>query len=208
MSSKTKFPTAAALAVVRELMPLLMPQCVPGGPDGKPWFKVAGSLRRKKPEVGDIEIVYISAFGEVPDGLFTRDGNLFDAALEGLITNGVLAMRRNVNGGTAWGPSNKLAVHVASGIPIDFFSTTVPDFWSYLVCRTGSHENNIRIATAAHERGLKWLPTRGGMQVLNTALAGHALNRRDLHTGQVLRVMSEQDVYAFAGLPYLEPQAR
>lgn len=205
---KTKFPAAEAKEVVRELLPLIAPYALAGLNELEPWLKVAGSLRRRKTEVGDIEIVYVPRSGKVRDGLFEKDGNLFDAALEELILRRVISPRPNRNGQTAWGGKNKLAVHCASGIPVDFFATTCPDFWNYLVCRTGSAENNMRIATQAQSRGLKWLPSNGGFQVLDTALAGRALNRHDLRTGQVLPVRSERDCFELAGMNHLEPWER
>lgn len=208
---KTKFPREEALAVVRELLPLLRPCCaplVPTNPDSGTWFRIAGSLRRDKPEVGDIEIVYVPAFGEVKDGLFTKTGNLFDARLEELVLSRVLAMRPNKNGHFTWGQSNKLALHVASGIPIDFFATTIPCFYNYLVCRTGGKDSNLQIATSAQQRGLKWHPTHSGFEVTNAAQANHALGRNDLTIGRHVVVQREEDVFQIAGLPWLEPKDR
>lgn len=46
-----------------------------------------------------------------------------------------------------WGEKNKLAVHVRTGIPVDFFAATEANWWNYLVCRTGGEQNNIAIAS-------------------------------------------------------------
>jgi DNA polymerase/3'-5' exonuclease PolX len=206
--SKPRFPRSEALAVVRELLPFLLPSCEPGGPDGKPWLKVAGSLRRERVEVGDVEFVYVAAFGEVQDGLFFRQGNLFDAALEGLLARGVLAKRRNSQGSEMWGESNKLALHVASGVPIDFFATKTGRFFNYLVCRTGGKDNNTQIAMAAQNRGLKWHPYHGGFEVRNCDLARDLLGDATLYTGKLIPARTEEDVYALAGLPFLPPNKR
>lgn len=208
MNAKPRFPRAEALAVVRELLPVLLPACAPGGPDGKPWLKVAGSLRRERADVGDIEFVYVAAFGDVPDGLFSHRGNLFDSALNGLLSRGILAKRRNTRGSEMWGDSNKLAVHVASGIPIDFFATTEGRFFNYLVCRTGGKENNTQIALAAQERGLKWHPFHGGFEVRNGDLARVILEDESLYTGKLIAARTEADVYRLAGLPFLPPNRR
>lgn len=205
---KVKFPASIAKAVVRELLPELRPCCLAGGPDGEPWLKVAGSLRRKKAEVGDVEFVYVAAVGEVRRDLFVERGNVMDAKLEELITRGVLTMRRSASGSFSWGPQIKLAVHAASGLPLDFFATTAPRFFNYLVCRTGSKENNVRLAASAAERGLKWHPFHGGFEVVDLARAGRALERADMHTGQMVPARSEEEVFAIAGLAYLEPWER
>lgn len=208
MSDKQRFAASKALAVVRELLPALTPCCVPNGPEGRPWLKVAGSLRRKKAEVGDIEFVYVPEFGDVQNGLFSECGNLFDAALENLILQRIIAPRPNKNGVTAWGGKNKLAVHVASGIPIDFFATTVRDFWNYLVCRTGGAKTNLKIAMAAQERGLKWHNTASGFSITDADKANAALGRQDITLGRFLVVNEERDVFTFTGLPWLEPHQR
>ena len=51
MSGKQKFPRAAALAVAKELCDALKPLAEK--------LIVAGSLRRRKQEVGDVEIVFV-----------------------------------------------------------------------------------------------------------------------------------------------------
>lgn len=207
-SVKQKFPAAGAKEVVRELLLPLAPCALAGLNELEPWLKVAGSLRRRKAEVGDIEIVYVPREGKVRDGLFEKDGNLFDEALEDLIVRRIIAPRPNKNGQTAWGGKNKLAVHCASGIPVDFFATTVPCFWNYLVCRTGGKDNNIEIASSAHHRGLQWNPYHTGFEVVNAALANHALGRRDLTVRSHVVARSERDVFTLAGLEYLEPWER
>jgi DNA polymerase/3'-5' exonuclease PolX len=207
---KTRFPAEAAKVVVRELLAVLTPE-FELMPDGARWVKVAGSLRRKRPEVGDIELVYVPRRGPVPSGLFMEEGNRVDWMLGDLIARGVIAPRPNRNGQVMWGEKNKLAVHRTSGIPIDFFATTIPAFWNYLVCRTGSAETNQRIAQNAQERGLKWHPYHAGFEVLDFTRAAGAL--KDLpvkltHTGQILRVSREEDVFLLAGLDYLPPEQR
>lgn len=183
--SKTKYPRSAALAVAKELCDLqrLCDRLI-----------CAGSLRRRKLEVGDVEILYIPKFATVPDGLFDQKRvSLVDVALDEMLKAGIIAKRRNVNGSEMWGEKNKLAVHVASGIPVDFFATTEASWFNYLVCRTGGAENNRQIAMAANNKGWTWNPYGGGFT--------------DEH-GQIVPVKSEQDVFVLVGLPYREPWER
>lgn len=184
--SKPKFPRAVAMDVAAQLcraLKLATDRLV-----------VAGSLRRLRPEVGDVEILYIPKFDTVQDGLFdTKQVNLADSVIEQLLSVGELAKRENVNGGTAWGQKNKLARHVRSGIPVDLFEATTGNWFNYLVCRTGSANHNLRIAQAAQDKGWKWHPYGEGFT--------------DLY-GDLVRVESEQDVFRLVGLPYLEPKER
>ena len=118
MSSSTKHPRAKALAVARELTAALRPLCEPER------FIFAGSLRRLKPEVGDIELVYIPRveMQSDPDDLLDNriPTNLFNQKLDEWLKAGVLSRRVGPRGGTSWGPANKLAVHNPSGIGLDF----------------------------------------------------------------------------------------
>lgn len=199
MSDKAKFPRALALDVARVLCRMIERGCA-RMPDGKPALKVCGSLRRGKSEVGDIELVYIPRVDPVPEAadLLGDTGrtvplNRVDEVLEILLAEGVLARRLNKLGRTAWGPENKLAVHVPSGVPVDLFATTADAWWSYIVCRTGSAESNTRISSAALRKGWRWHPTQGYFRGF---------------MGQRHWIANEQDAFHLVGLPYKEPRER
>ena len=95
-------------------------------------------------------------------------------------------------GRTIWGPKNKLMRHVPSGIPVDLFAATERNWYSLLICRTGSAELNKRICVAAQEHGWKWKPYEGLQD-----------EKGQMHYPQI-----EQDVFAYVGLPWLEPWER
>lgn len=187
---KTKFPRAAALAVAKELCDVLRPVAER--------LIVAGSLRRRKAEVGDVEILFVPKLKAVPFDLFGTvvQMSLVEDALADLLEGGVLAKRKNVNGSEMWGAKNMLAVHVASGIPVDLFAATEANWWNYLVCRTGPGESNIAIASAAQAMGWKWNPYGAGF------------SRQIGLTTEERVVGSEREVFEFVGLPFKEPWER
>jgi DNA polymerase/3'-5' exonuclease PolX len=120
-----------------------------------------------------------------------------DRSLEILLEKGVIVKRPNVNGAFTWGPENKLAIHVESGIPVDLFATDEDRFFNALFVRTGPADLNKRVATLAKEQGWDWHAygegfTRGG--------GTNSTNRR--------KVKSEQDVFHHVGLDYLDPWER
>jgi DNA polymerase/3'-5' exonuclease PolX len=155
---------------------------------------VAGSLRRRKLEVGDVEVLFIPKFSRrVVDLFYETNVSLADETLERLLTAGIIQHRPNVNGSVIWGEKNKLAIHSASGIPVDFFTASEENWFNYLVCRTGSAASNTIIAGAAQFKGWKWNPYGPGFTD---------------DRGQIQRVTSERDVFALAGLVYLEPWER
>jgi DNA polymerase/3'-5' exonuclease PolX len=187
-----KVPAKEALAVAKLFCQFLKPHCAK--------LVVAGSLRRRKTLVNDIEILFVPSFVAEPDPeeLFarTRVGNATERAIAALLAAGVLAKRLNVNGVEAWGEKNKLGVHAKSGIAVDLFTATKENWFNYLVCRTGGAENNVRICNAAIARGWKWRPYGDGFS-----------RERYLRTENHV-VQSEREVFDFVGLPYLEPWER
>jgi DNA polymerase (family 10) len=186
MSDKKKYPRAEALAVAKEFCDFLKPYCER--------LIVAGSLRRRKEMVGDVEILYVSKFTTEADGLFdSKQVSLVDRELDRLLKFRVIAKRRNVNGSEMWGDKNKLAMHVGTNIPVDFFRATEANWFNYLVCRTGGAENNTLIAVAAQAKRWKWNPYGVGFTD---------------ERGQLVPVKSERDVFELAGLPYKEPLER
>lgn len=157
--------------------------------------EVAGSIRRGKPEVSDCELLYIPRFQDRPDGLLlTQRVNLADECLDAMLKAGELAMRPSIAGVTAWGPKNKLGVHVETGIPADFFATTEANWWVSLVIRTGSKDTNLELTTSAQRLGRSLLAYGSGV--------------KKLATGEILEAHSEEEVFQLCGVPYKPPEAR
>ncbi len=204
---KVKYPRALALGVARELCPLLMPLCQLG-PDGLPLLKVCGSLRRMKAEVGDVEIVFVPRVRVVKPELRDLFGAVIAREVTELETHPVLdamvaqcwlSRRLKSDGSQTWGKWIRLAVHVASGVPVDFFACTAAAWWNIVVCRTGGKETNTAICMAAQRKGWHWNPSPDapGFRRLK-GLAGE-----ELHA-----VSSEAGVFDFVGLPFLKPEER
>lgn len=193
---KRKFPRASALAVVRELLVELQPAVEK--------IVVAGSLRRRKEQVGDIEFLYIPRMVKVadPEDFFGKQitVNAVDLLLAKWIAEGTIGQRLNCDGQTMWGAQNKFAVHQASEIPIDFFASDHARWFNMLVCRTGGRETNEAIAAGAKAWGWTWNPY------------GEGFTRKPSSAGpeyhDVRTVRSEADVFHYAGLDYLEPWDR
>ena len=184
--SKTKFPHAEALAVAEELRSMLAPACHR--------IAIAGSLRRMKPEVGDIELLFIPRLSERPDGLFdTKIVDVCGEIVESLLAKNILAKRPNVNGSFTWGERNKLAVHVASGIPVDLFGTSEENWWVSLVIRTGSKETNLALTTGANKQNASLMAYGSGVKWSD---------------GTITPATSEQHVFEMCKVPYKDPTQR
>lgn len=147
-------------------------------------IEVVGSIRRHKWDVGDSELLCIPKFVAGVD--------LLDTAIRGLIQSKVLDYRLNKLGRKVYGPKNKLLLHRASGLGVDIFSTTEGCWAVSLVVRTGGKATNVRIATAALQKGYQFHAYGSGFSTP--------------HGDIVCR--SEREVFGAVGLPYREPWER
>lgn len=147
-------------------------------------IEIAGSIRRQKKDVGDIELLCIPRSDGVVDWLDNR--------VRGLMHQGILAFRLNKLGRKVYGPKNKLMTHVPSGFGVDIFSTTEECWPVAMVVRTGGKQTNLHIATAALQKGYQFHAYGSGFST---------------PTGEIV-CRSEREVFAAVGLPYCEPWER
>ena len=169
---KTKLPLNEAEEIARKYLELLAPQCAR--------IKIAGSIRRRKPEVGDIEIV--------AEPLPIMD--LFGAS------NGhsglTLPLPAIIKG------QRYKKYFLPEGINLDLFIVLPPAEWGVIFAlRTGGAEFSRRLVTAKRHGG--YLPScyivRDG-----------AVRRRD--SGEVVPTPEERDFFALLGLDFIPPQER
>ena len=165
-----------AKAIAEQLKRLLEPACER--------IVIAGSIRRRKPEVGDIELLCIPKYVAGVDQLDREIGALF--------IQRILGFRLNKLGSKVYGPKNKLLRHLESGIGVDIFSTSEECWPVALVVRTGGKITNQRIATAALRKGYRFHAYGSGFSTPNGEIVCH----------------SEREVFETAGLPYQEPWER
>jgi len=140
-------------------------------------IEIAGSVRRRRPVVNDIDIVAIP-----------RD-------LPGL------KARCRRNGKITTDGSLNVIVELSGGVQIDIFLADPPregllgieptNWGTLLLCRTGSKEHNVWLASEAKRRGLHWNPYKG------------------IYRGyDIIASETEQDIYKAIGLSYIEPTKR
>lgn len=210
---KEKFPRARAERLASHLMircsgPNDIPRPVTLADFCERW-EIAGSIRRKKPLVSDIEIVYVPVLGVRPKKINATDQMEFgiapkepemeefaylDEAIEALMGEGILEKRRKKDGSVMFGKWVKLLRHVRTGIPIDFFACAADGWWTTLVSRTGGKVSNLELATRALRLGYTWNPGGRGFTSLSD--------------GSVVAVDSEEAAFRFVGMPYLPPELR
>ncbi len=152
-----------AQSIADEVIKRLSPYCQRIG--------VAGSVRRQKPMVRDVDLVLIPS-------------DPWNLEME------VLALARPLQPELS---GDKLKRLNYNGTQVDLYYAT-PETWAtLLLIRTGSKENNIRLATLAKKRG--WHLAASGDGLFNDR-------------GERIAGDTEESIYEALGLPYQEPSER
>ena len=140
----------------------------------------AGSFRRRKESIGDLDLL-----AETTDG---------PALIERFTTLGLVDHVVNQGG-------YKAAVRMLRGPQIDLMVMPPGEAGTYRIHFTGSKEHNVRLRERARDQG--WSLSEKGFLRLGEdgePLTGEAAELRTFAT--------ETEAYAFLGLPYIEPELR
>jgi DNA polymerase/3'-5' exonuclease PolX len=188
MSTGTRVLLADAEDVAATLAFALYPACER--------IQVAGSIRRQRADVGDIELVVVPLIETEPDGMFgERPINRLTERLDMLTAAGVLAPHPI---DPKRGERYSKLLDAASGLQVDVFSASADTFGLILLIRTGPAAYSQRFVTDLRRRALH--------------VAGGQLHRGSLGCGayecEVVPTPEETDVYAAAGWPFVEPETR
>lgn len=121
-------------------------------------WEFAGSLRRKRPWIGDIEHVILPVFGEapVPGSLFgadTRRCNLLWHHLDALVCGGQINKAICSNGTTRWG--EKYRGVTFRGFAHELFMADQDNWGAILAIRTGPSDYSKMLVTRLHDTQLR-----------------------------------------------------
>lgn len=160
-------------------------------------WEFAGSLRRNRPEVSDVEHVVTPAFGEVraSDGLFatTRAGvNLIGHRLDQLVTEGVVT--KHVYGESRtnrWGDLYRGADF--NGFNHEVFMADADNFGAILAIRTGPADYSQQLVTRLKA---------GGMYRQSGGYVMH------VKSGERVPARDERAYFTLCRLSYVEPEKR
>jgi DNA polymerase (family 10) len=143
-------------------------------------LEVAGSFRRRRETVGDLDIL---AETDRPSALVERFTGLAD-------------VDRVIGAG-----SHKAAVQLRRGPQVDLMLMPPGTAGTYRIHFTGSKRHNVRLRERARDLG--WSLSEKGFQRIGedgSPLTGAASELRTFAT--------EEEAYAFLGLPFIEPELR
>lgn len=167
-------------------------------------IELGGSLRRRRKDVADIEIVCVPTIAHSTDLLGDRltDVNQLELTLADLLLDPTydLALRLDEQGHTHYGPASKRLVY--NGLPVDLFAVLPPKQWGpTMVLRTGPAAFNQQLVTQTTKGG--WCPPSiywldGSLRRVGTATEG----------GGLIDTPEEADVFKALDLPYLRPALR
>lgn len=190
MSEGKRVPWESGAKIAADLEALLLPACER--------IAVAGSIRRGRPDIGDIDLVCEPKIERQPAGLF---GDQFDERdllhdlCCRLANEGIIERRYDKNGRPAWGSNLKRATY--RGLNVDLQMVTDRTTWgAWLLIRTGPASFNKAIVTPRFQGGL--LPSGFAWK------DGFKLYR----PGGRVETPTEESVFEALELPYLAPPDR
>lgn len=209
-TSTNKLPLDLASRIANRLVELLQPVTDK--------VMIAGSIRRQKSEVGDIEIVCIPKTIQIPRrdmfgntiGVFTRSRLVDEFILKapnitwiktGTSETEPLQMNTIINEATRFGSDRKYWKGYSKfrGTPfiIDLFCARQENYGVIELIRTGSREFNMKIIAQLKKQ--------------NIAIRDGQLVRLSPGTDEIYETLycpNERDIFHYAGLPFLKPEDR
>lgn len=165
---------------------------------------IAGSLRRRKPEVRDIEIVVEPRFvRRGADDLWAteREADLLEERVTEAINRGTFELRRvethrrdgSIEYVTKNGPAYKALV--AAGIPLDLFIVRPPATWGVIFgLRTGPGDWNTKLVTECRRQDRR---VEDGQVLVWRA-----------NSWEPVPTPTEREFFAAIGQPWIEPHER
>lgn len=164
-------------------------------------IEVAGSIRRERPDVGDIDIVCIPKTEDSRDlfGAVTTHRNLLLEFLQAYVreknpSDSKITPPYFISGGERAG--NQVLLQLPK-CQLDLWFSTEETFATRLLCRTGSKEHNIWLAERAQTRDCIWRTYEG--------LEG---TTHGFPNGEIMRFKTETEIYAALGLELIAPKNR
>lgn len=193
MSQGQRIPLARAEVLAEEVVDLLDASCER--------IEIAGSIRRRRPDVGDIELVVVPRVEQEASGLFddiVEPVDRLEERVAQLRLTDVLTLRDveinradgSIEHGQRNGPSYKALAW--RGFPVDLFIVREPDVtWGVIFAlRTGPGDWNRRLVEDCKRH---YRRVEGG---------------RVLHLGRVIPCPDERDFFAAIGQPWVAPADR
>ena len=199
MSTGTRVPFRQAADAAHFLVVLLRDYCER--------IEVAGSIRRLRNDVGDIELVAIPKIETEPDGMFAeRTVNRLSEKIDALLGDQTWIKPHPTD--PKRGERYSKLIDAETGMQLDLFSASPSTFGLIFLIRTGPASFSQRFVTELHGAGFH---SAGG--VLHRG--GGWSDRTGWHPPfgcpsrcEAVPTPDEADVFAVAGWPFVAPELR
>ncbi len=163
-------------------------------------ISVAGSVRRQRPECGDIDLVVLPRYGM----LAALKARCLERST--LVQDGGQNFIVRLNPWPAEPKGFQLDIFIDHHESKDLFAPEPPNFASLLLCRTGSKEHNIFLIEQAKRKERKWDPYRG-VYAHGTWQSAHG-QPPEYVGGELQAARHEEDIFHSLQLAYLPPEQR
>jgi DNA polymerase/3'-5' exonuclease PolX len=183
---------ATAQPIAASLLNRLSPHCQR--------IDIAGSVRRLKPEVKDIELLAQPLQVEQKD-LF---GTVIDSKPTPRYKEAVLQLGKVLKGAPG---GRYMQIRLDEGINLDLFMPQPHDYYRQLAIRTGGTNYSVQIATAWAAKG--WCGTPGGLRLRRQCIktdSGWQCTTRNPVLPPAWQ--SEAEFFQWLGMEWLEPKER
>ncbi|MHB8520691.1 MAG: hypothetical protein ACYDH9_08025 [Limisphaerales bacterium] len=147
-------------------------------------IEVAGSIRRRRTNVNDIDLVILPKPGKLP-AIKTRCSERCAAVIDG--PQNTIFRLALPNGGDV-----QIDLFFARPAIKDLFQEIPSNFGAILLCRTGSKEHNIYLVEHAKKIGLKLNPYGGVFD----------------EEGYCLAAATEEEIFTALNLDFIPPESR
>lgn len=189
---------AKADKIAQTIVGILSPHCKT--------INIAGSIRRKKPDVGDIEICAL------PLCIEAKSSDLFFNEIKSLVREPsfIEAIRQipgKVKAGNASGRYMK--IELQEDIQLDLFMPTAEDYYRIFAIRTGSAKYSAQYIATAWKR-LGWCGTENGLRLMSESQkVGENKWECSIPNPTLPPVwQSEQEFFNWLQLKWIEPNLR
>ena len=185
-TTERRWPLAEALPIAQRLRTRLSCACAR--------IEIAGSIRRCKRDVGDVELLAIPRLTSYQANFFglARAYDHLEEWVKTLIIAGDLAYRPTTHAARTYGKQNKLLIDTVTGMSVDIFSTTAQNWGMALMVRTGPKDWNVRFMARLQQLGCR----------------GHAYSGVTGADGVEHNCPDEETVFRFLGWAYIPPESR
>ena len=176
MDSSAPIPLPKAQAIAEKIAAALTPYCTR--------LEIAGSIRRRRPFCGDIDLVAEPRHGQ-KQALLTRCTQ-HATLLQGQDINFIYRLK----------DGTQLDLFLATPPEQDMFERKPGNWGTLFLCRTGSKQHNIYIVETAKRNGMRWNPYHG-------LYRAKCLGPTHWIAGE-----TEESIFTALGLDFIPPEKR